>query len=69
MDFLKGAFFTFIGAFIVVPIILAIIRAMGLYAVVEERTCRVYVLFGKVRRVLTEPGFYFLPVSLGPAWR
>lgn len=67
MDFLKAAFFTFIGAFIVVPIILACIRALGLYAVVEERTCRVYVLFGKVIKTLAEPGFYFLPISLGPA--
>ena len=66
MDFLIAAGFAFVGAFVVVPIILAIIRALGLYAIVEERTCRVYVLFGKVRRVLTEPGFYFLPVSLGP---
>ena len=65
MDFLKAAFFTFIGAFIVVPIILACIRALGLYAIVEERTCRVYVLFGKVIGTLAEPGFYFLPYSLG----
>ncbi len=67
MDFLKAAFFTFVGAFVVVPVLLGIVRALGLYAVVEERTCRVYVLFGKVIRTLSEPGFYFLPVSLGPA--
>ncbi len=67
MDFLKAAFITFVGAFIVVPIFLGIIRALGLYAVVEERTCRVYVLFGKVVRTLSEPGFYFLPISLGPS--
>ena len=67
MDFLIAAFVTFVGAFIVVPIILGIIRALGLYAVVEERTCRVYVLFGKVIRTLSEPGMYFLPISLGPS--
>ena len=65
MDFLKAAFFTFVGAFVVVPILLACVRALGLYAVVEERTCRVYVLFGKVIGTLAEPGFYFLPYSLG----
>ena len=53
--------------FILEPIVLGIIRAFGLYAVVEERTCRVYVLFGKVIKVLDEPGLYFLPISLGPA--
>lgn len=67
LDFFKVAFITFIGAFIVVPVILGIIRALGLYAIVEERTCRVYVLFGKVIRTLSEPGFYFLPISLGPS--
>ncbi len=67
MDFLKAAFITFIGAFIVVPILLGIVRAFGMYAIVEERTCRVYVLFGKVINILAEPGFYFLPYSLGPS--
>ena len=67
MDFLKLAFFTFVAMFFLEPILLGIVRAFGLYAVVEERTCRVYVLFGKVKRILTEPGFYFLPISLGPS--
>lgn len=67
MLFLKFAFFTFIAMFFVEPIVLGIIRALGLYAVVEERTCRVYVLFGKVIKTLDEPGLYFLPFSLGPA--
>ncbi len=67
MNFLIAAGCTFVGAFFVVPILLAIIRALGLYAIVEERTCRVYVLFGKVVRTLSEPGLYFLPFSLGPS--
>ncbi len=67
MDFIKFAFFTFLGMFFVEPVFLGIVRALGLYAIVEERTCRVYVLFGKVIRILDEPGFYFLPISLGPA--
>ena len=67
MTFLLAASVTFVGAFFVVPIVLAIIRALGLYAIVEERTCRVYVLFGKVVRTLSEPGLYFLPFSLGPS--
>ena len=67
MNFLIAAAVTFVGAFFVVPVLLAIIRALGLYAIVEERTCRVYVLFGKVVRTLSEPGLYFLPFSLGPS--
>ena len=67
MLFLKFAVITFFAMFFVEPLLLGIIRALGLYAIVEERTCRVYVLFGKVKRVLTEPGLYFLPISLGPS--
>ncbi len=49
------------------PFILAIARLFGLYAIVEERTCRVYVLFGKVIATLDEPGLHILPLRLGPA--
>ncbi len=37
----------------------------GLYAIVKERTARVYMLFGKVVGILDEPGLYFLPAKLG----
>jgi len=39
----------------------------GLYAIVEERTCHVYVLFGNVVGVIDEPGLHFLPLRLGLA--
>ncbi len=39
----------------------------GLYAVVDERECKVYVLFGKVLGVLDEPGLHILPLKIGPA--
>jgi regulator of protease activity HflC (stomatin/prohibitin superfamily) len=58
---------TFVAAFILVPIFLGIARMFGLYAIVNEGTCHVYVLFGNVLAVLTEPGLYFLPFKLGPA--
>jgi regulator of protease activity HflC (stomatin/prohibitin superfamily) len=61
------AFVTFILAFLIVPICLGIARLFGLYAIVNEGTCHVYVLFGKVAAVLTEPGLYFLPLKMGPA--
>jgi regulator of protease activity HflC (stomatin/prohibitin superfamily) len=58
---------TFIGLFILVPIFGAIVRAAGLYAIVEEGRCHVYVLFGKVIAILNEPGWYFLPGKMGAA--
>ena len=64
---LVTAFVTFILAFLIVPICLGIARLFGLYAIVNEGTCHVYVLFGKVAAVLTEPGLYFLPLKMGPA--
>ena len=67
MNFFTVAFITFFVMFFVEPIFLALVRTLGLYAVVEERTCHVYVLFGKVLKVLDQPGFYFLPTVLGPS--
>jgi hypothetical protein len=48
-------------------VVLGLARTAGLYAIVEERRCRVYVLFGRVLGVLDEPGFHFLLPKLGPA--
>jgi len=56
---------TFIGFTILVPLFLALTRAFGLYTIVNEGRCKVYVLFGKVLAVLNEPGLHFLPVKLG----
>jgi regulator of protease activity HflC (stomatin/prohibitin superfamily) len=42
-------------------------RMFGLYAVVQEKQCRVYVLFGKVIGILSEPGLHILPIVLGPS--
>ena len=55
----------FVGMFILEPVLLWLGRIFGLYAIVRERTSRVYVLFGKVIGTLDEPGFYFLPAKLG----
>jgi regulator of protease activity HflC (stomatin/prohibitin superfamily) len=59
--------FTFIGLFIVFPIFMLFARLFGLYAIVEEGRCHVYVLFGKVIAVLNEPGLNFLWLKLGPS--
>jgi len=67
MNALIAAVVTFVAGFLVLPIVLALARALGLYAIVNEGECRVYVLFGKVIAVLDEPGLHFLLTKLG--WR
>jgi regulator of protease activity HflC (stomatin/prohibitin superfamily) len=56
---------TFIGCNIAVPLLLGIARLLGLYAIVQERRCQVYVLFGKVIGTIDEPGLHILPFKLG----
>lgn len=67
IDGLIAAVAVFLGAFIIAPILRSLARMFGLYAVVNERTRRVYVLFGSVVGILDEPGLYILPFKLGPA--
>jgi regulator of protease activity HflC (stomatin/prohibitin superfamily) len=67
MTFLTAFGATFFGMLVGVPIFLALLRVFGLYAIVQEGTCHVYVLFGKVIAVLDEPGFYFLIARIGLA--
>jgi regulator of protease activity HflC (stomatin/prohibitin superfamily) len=56
---------TFVGMFILVPVLFAVARLFGLYTIVPERRCHVYVLFGKVLLILNEPGLHFLFFKLG----
>jgi regulator of protease activity HflC (stomatin/prohibitin superfamily) len=67
VSFFIAAIATFFGMFLVLPLVQFLLRLLGFYAVVEEGTCHVYVLFGKVRAVLDEAGFYFLWLKLGLA--
>lgn len=63
---LVTAFVTFIVFLIGEPIVRWLMRVFGFYAIVEEGTCHVYVLFGKVVSVLNEPGLQMLWLKLGP---
>ena len=67
ISFLIAAVVTFVAATILVPLLLWFARLFGLYAIVNEGYCHVYVMFGKVIAVLREPGLYILPFKLGPA--
>jgi regulator of protease activity HflC (stomatin/prohibitin superfamily) len=59
------AAFTFAFLLFGVPIVLALARVFGIYDIVFERKCHVYVLFGSVLGVVTEPGVRFLWADLG----
>ena len=57
---------TLLGCLVGEPLLRWLMRFFGFYAIVEEGTCHVYVLFGRVISVLTEPGLYFLWLKMGP---
>jgi len=65
MNFFMTAFMMFITAFVVEGLLRGLARFFGVFTTVQEGTCRVYVLFGKVIGVLDEPGLHVLPFKLG----
>jgi regulator of protease activity HflC (stomatin/prohibitin superfamily) len=65
MNPLLVALIAFVASFAVVPVVFAVLRFFGLYAVVEEGHCYVYVLFGKVVAIINEPGLHILLFKLG----
>src|SRR4051794_11539495 len=61
-----GAFMmVFVGMFIIVPILFGFARLFGLYTIVEERQCKVYMLFGKVLAGIDQPGLHVLIFKIG----
>jgi len=64
-QFFAGFMLTFIGCFLVLPMFLWMLRFFGIYTIVYEGRCHVYLLFGQVLGVLKEPGLYFLPWHIG----
>ena len=67
LTFIIAFFVTFIFLLLFEPIVRWLLRQFGLYAIVEEGTCHVYILFGKVVGVLQEPGLQLLWLKLGPS--
>jgi regulator of protease activity HflC (stomatin/prohibitin superfamily) len=56
---------TFVGLFIAFPIFFGIAQLLGIYTIVEEKQCKVYVLFGKVIAVIDQPGLHMLIFKIG----
>ena len=65
MNFVVGALVAFLGAFMIEGLLRALARFFGVFTTVQEGTCRVYILFGKVIGILDEPGLHILPFKLG----
>jgi regulator of protease activity HflC (stomatin/prohibitin superfamily) len=61
-----SAAITFFAMWFILPIALFILRQLGLYTIVQEGTCQVFMLFGRVLGILKEPGLHLLPITLGP---
>ncbi len=64
--FVIAAVVTFLAMWFIMPIVLFLLRQLGLYTIVQEGTCQVFVLFGRVIGILKEPGLHMLPFRLGP---
>ncbi len=60
-----AAIMTFVAMVILVPVLLGFVRLFGFYTIVEERQCKVYMLFGKVVTVIDQPGLHWLIFKLG----
>ena len=65
ISFLIAAAATFFGMLILVPAFFGFCRVFGVYTIVQERQCKVYVLFGKVLLSIDEPGLHLLWLKLG----
>ncbi len=63
------SFFVFVLSLVAisigVPIVFGILRLLGVYVIVKERQALVYVLFGNVVGILSDPGIHFLWKDLG----
>jgi regulator of protease activity HflC (stomatin/prohibitin superfamily) len=66
MNFLIAFVSTFIVCWIAVPILLVFLAAINFYTTVMEGRAKVYVLFGRVLGVVSEPGLHLLWLQLGP---
>ncbi|MBK1721999.1 SPFH domain-containing protein [Thiocystis violacea] len=59
LDLAAGPIIAFGVGLLYIPVLLAVARVLGLYAIVREREAQVFTLFGKVIGTLDEPGIRF----------
>ena len=63
--FLAAMIITFVIFIVLESAVRGFLRLIGIYDVVEEGTAHVYVLFGRVAAVITEPGLQLLWLKMG----
>ena len=66
LELLIAAVVTFFAMWFIMPLFMFFIRLLGFYTIVNEGTSQVFILFGKVIGILTEPGIHILPLKIGP---
>lgn len=66
VQLLTAAVISFFFFLIAEPLLRFLLRMFGVYDIVNEGTCHVYVLFGRVMAVLHEPGLQLLWLKMGP---
>jgi regulator of protease activity HflC (stomatin/prohibitin superfamily) len=66
VSFVLAFLLGFVAAAAATPALLGTLRGFGLYTTVAESHCKVFVLFGRVIGVLSEPGLHVPLLSLGP---
>jgi regulator of protease activity HflC (stomatin/prohibitin superfamily) len=59
------AIVAFVLCFIAIPGVFVLMRSCGVYTIVEEGQCLVYVLFGRVKAIIKEPGLHILLRDIG----
>ena len=66
MNFIFAFVVTFVVCWITIPILLVFLGGINFYTTVMEGRAKVYILFGRVLGVVTEPGLHLLWLRLGP---
>ncbi len=66
LDLSVGTIVAFIVGLLYIPVLLAVARLLGIYAIVCEREAQVFTLFGKVIGTLDDPGIRFPIGYFGP---
>lgn len=63
---LLGFLIGVLGTGVLGKIIFYLATHLGLYTIIREGECKVFILFGKVIRTLEEPGLHLLVTKIGP---
>jgi regulator of protease activity HflC (stomatin/prohibitin superfamily) len=66
MNFIYGFIIAFVLCWVTIPILLTFLKTVSFYTTVLEGRSKVYLLFGRVLGVVSEPGLHFLWLRIGP---